>query len=145
MLLIYSCTFSFNPTSDSTLHKQYAYTQDAGDLLIFYNVTKSNDNKNVKLSLKNKSNYFMTNVSIKITSSQSAKSNYFSLGNIKNGNSKSLAFTVPKDTNRVNVSYEYYLTREDAFLKSDSYIGQENTQTMNDEYKKTGKQTLYLK
>ena len=146
LIVISACSLSFHPTSDRKLHNKYKYSEKSEDFLIFYNVKLVKNAKKVTISFKNNSNFFMSNFAIRVTYPNSNGSDYFSLGNIKNSNSKSISINIPKEINSLTLSYEYYLSREDAFLKSESYSGDvSNSNMYSEEYKKTGSKIIFLK
>lgn len=143
-----ACTFDLNikTKTDHKLHKKYQYSEKADDVAFFYDVVKKDAKKTVVISFKNKSNFYMSGVAMTINARSIVKNRYINLGNIKTNNYKEFIIDVPLSVSEVKLSYEYFLSREDQFMKSESYGGAiDHNFGINEEYKKVGNKVLYLK
>jgi len=82
--IITSCDRPFNFKRDKTLIEEYQYTQQSEVIMIYYNVTKSEDKKNISLAIKNISGNFLVDLTIFIHIDKPMRiTKYINLGNLK--------------------------------------------------------------
>ncbi|MEF3255378.1 MAG: hypothetical protein K6348_07450 [Deferribacterales bacterium] len=117
--IIYGCSTSFNYKTTKRLKIDYQYSQKTDDLIFFYNIKESNQQKVVDLNMKNISNLFISNLVFDITDDIGKYGKFLSVGNIKNLNSKQLTLEFPKQVEKIIINYKYTLISEDIFLKPD--------------------------
>ena len=119
--IITSCDRPFNFKRDKTLIEEYQYTQQSEVIMIYYNVTKSEDKKNISLAIKNISGNFLVDLTIFIHIDKPMRiTKYINLGNLKNRSTKYASIDVPIDTKQIFVDYEYTPMNEEVFLQFDS-------------------------
>ncbi len=148
--LMVSCSLSFDlgskTSTDRKLYKSHTYSQKTEDIIFFYDV-KIHDNKQyVDIILKNKSHFLMSSLSIKISYDNNIDSDFIRLGSIINGGMKSFNIVAPIEARKMNLDFEYQLSRQDSFLRTESYGGQsEHKYGVEDVESKEGHVELYLK
>jgi hypothetical protein len=119
--IIVSCDMPFNFKRDKTLIEEYQYTQHSEVILIYYNVIKSENKKNISMAIKNISGTFLADLSIFLHIDKPVRvTNYINLGNLKNRSVKYANIDVPIDTKQIFIDYEYTPVNEDEFLQFDS-------------------------
>ena len=119
--IISSCDRPFNFKRDKTLIEEYQYTQHSDVVLIYYNVIKGKDKKNISLAIKNISGNFLADLSIFLHIEKPVRiTKYINLGNLKNRSVKYADIDVPIDTKQIFIVYEYTPMNEDVFLQFDS-------------------------
>jgi hypothetical protein len=118
---LFSCDRPFNFKRDKTLIEEYQYTAHSDVILIYYNVSNNENNKNIALAIKNISGNFLADLSFSLHIEKPVKlTKYMNLGNIKNRSVKYAYIDVPLDTKQLYISYEYTPIKEEMFLQYDS-------------------------
>ncbi len=149
-IFIVSCSFSLDfgskTSTDRKLYKTHSYSEKADDLIFFYNIKHYDDKQLVSITLKNKSHFYMSNFAIKVFYDNNINSDFFRLGSIKNGGMKSFDVKVSPDIKKIHLEFEYQLTRQDSFMKTEAYGGQSEHQFGNEDTEvKKDSVVLYLK
>ena len=115
---LFSCDRPFNFKRDKTLIEEYQYTAHSDVILIYYNVSNNENNKNIALAIKNISGNFLADLSFSLHIEKPVKlTKYMNLGNIKNRSVKYAYIDVPLDTKQLYISYEYTPIKEEMFLQ----------------------------
>jgi len=110
---------SFNYKTDKTLKQNFAYSQKAGDMVLYYNIKLTNTDKVLDINIKNVSNMFIKGLSLDITDDSGKLNKYLYIGNIKNLNSKTVSLEVDKNLSKLYIAFKYEIMPEDAFLNPD--------------------------
>jgi|GEM_PF-3815961 hypothetical protein len=113
----YNTSFNYKP--DKVLKERYAYSQKAGDIVLYYNTKLTNSEKIIELNIKNVSNLFVKSLSVDISDDSGKLNRYLFVGNIKNLSSKTVNIEVNKEISKLNLTFRYELMPEDAFLNQD--------------------------
>ncbi|MGA1863094.1 hypothetical protein OWM07_09430 [Deferribacter thermophilus] len=114
-LLLFGCSLNFNFKSNKTLLKDYKYSQKNDDFIIYYNILRVGDKKKLYLVFKNRKNYVMVNLKIRITDSRKFD-RYFYVSRLKASNIKNYELIVPSKVDYVKIEYEYEIAADDTFL-----------------------------
>ena len=149
-IFIISCSLNFNfgtkTSTDRKLFKSHTYSEKTNDLTFFYDVKEINGKQLVNITVKNKTHFFISSLAIKVSYDNYADSNYMQLGNLSINATKSFSLEAPIDAKKMQLNCEYQLSREDSFLKSESYGGESEHHFGTDEVElKNEFVVLYLK
>ncbi|TYB33543.1 MAG: hypothetical protein FXF49_05800 [Flexistipes sinusarabici] len=123
-VVLYACHFSFGFKTDLSLRKKYEYSHETDNLKFFYNVKTIGSEKKIEMAVKNASNMYIANMALNIDTKNTQQ--YFYIGNIKNLSRKTIDFTVPSKSEKLQISYRYNLTSEDVFLNPSSQFQEPN-------------------
>jgi hypothetical protein len=126
--LFVACGFTLDlgskTSTDRKLYKTHTYSEKTDDIIFFYDVKKDKSKQYVSVTLKNKSHFYMSYVTVKVYFDNLVNSDFFRLGSLKNGGMKTFEVEVPLNIKKMNLEFEYQLSRQDSFMRSESYGGQ---------------------